>query len=61
MRYGSADLEDALRSTYERELDARAATGGTIALTPQGRAVIMHNSAAMFAGYWDGESSRVFV
>ena len=61
MRYGGADLEDALRSTYERELDARQATGGTIALTPDGRAVIAHNSAAMFAGYWDGDSSHTFV
>ena len=61
MRYGGADLEDALRCTYERELDARRATGGTIALTPEGRALIVHNSQAMFAGYWDGESSRTFV
>ena len=37
------------------------ATGGTIAVTPQGRALIVHNSQAMFAGYWDGESSRAFV
>ncbi len=61
MRYGGADLEDALRRTYECELDARQATGGTIALTPTGRALIVHNSKAMFAGYWDGESSRTFV
>ena len=61
MRYGGADLEDALRSTYERELDGRQSTGGTIALTPEGRAVIGHNSKAMFAGYWDGESSHAFV
>jgi beta-aspartyl-peptidase (threonine type) len=61
IRYGGADLEDALRGTYERELDARRATGGTIALTPEGRALIVHNSQAMFAGYWDGESSRAFV
>ena len=61
MRYGGVDLEDALRCTYERELDARQATGGTIALTPTGRALIVHNSQAMFAGYWDGETSRAFV
>lgn len=61
MRYAGADLEDALRSTYERALDARQATGGTIALTPSGRALIVHNSQAMFAGYWDGETSGTFV
>lgn len=61
IRYGGVDLEDALRSTYERELDARQATGGTIALSSKGRALIVHNSQAMFAGYWDGESSRTFV
>lgn len=61
MRYGGADLEDALRNTYARELEARHATGGTIALTPAGRALIVHNSQAMFAGYWDGEKTRAFV
>ncbi|MDQ2755867.1 MAG: isoaspartyl peptidase/L-asparaginase [Actinomycetota bacterium] len=61
MRYGGVDLEEALRCTYEGELDARQATGGTIALTPAGHALIVHNSQAMFAGYWDGRTSRVFV
>ena len=61
VRYSGVDLEDALRGTYERELDSRGATGGTIALTPDGRALIVHNSRAMFAGYWDGETSDTFA
>lgn len=61
VRYAGLDLQDALRCTYASELDSRGATGGSIALTPDGRALIVHNSKAMFAGYWDGESSHAFV
>lgn len=61
IRYSSVDLQNALEATYGRELDQRSATGGTIALTPDGRALIAHNSKAMFAGYWDDGLVQTFV
>ena len=61
IRHGGASLHDAVHATYERELDGRGATGGSIALTPDGQALIAHNSKAMFAGYWDGERTEAFV
>ncbi|TWP33918.1 isoaspartyl peptidase/L-asparaginase [Leekyejoonella antrihumi] len=61
MRYGGSDLTVALRDTYQQELNRRGATGGTIALTPSGQALIAHNSKAMFAGYWDGDQAETFV
>ncbi|HET7387387.1 MAG TPA: isoaspartyl peptidase/L-asparaginase [Nocardioidaceae bacterium] len=61
VRYGQASLAEAVLASYEHELDSRAATGGTIAVTPAGAALIAHNSKAMFAGYWDGAQTRAFV
>lgn len=61
VRYHSASLQESTRATYEEELESRGATGGTIALTPQGEALIAHNSNAMFAGYWDGDGSAVYA
>lgn len=61
VRYGGAGLRDALQATYARELDGRGATGGTIALTPDGEALIAHNSKAMFAGYWVGGQMQTFA
>ena len=63
VRYGGMTLEEAMRATYEEELTARGATGGTIALTPGGDALIAHNSSAMFAGHWDadGDESAVYA
>lgn len=58
LRYSSANLEDSMRATYDEELEGRGATGGTIAVTPEGDALIAHNSKAMFAGYWDGVSGQ---
>lgn len=61
IRYGGHDLLDAVAATYAEALDAHGATGGSIALTPSGRAAIVHNSAAMFAGFWDETSEQTFV
>lgn len=59
--YRGDKLEVAVRATYERELERLGATGGTIALTPDGDALIMHNSTAMFAGYWEPTAQRTFI
>lgn len=63
VRYAGATLQDSTRATYNEELAARHATGGTIALTPRGDALIAHNSNAMFAGHWDadGDYSAVYA
>ncbi|NYJ74866.1 isoaspartyl peptidase/L-asparaginase family protein [Allobranchiibius huperziae] len=61
VRYGGATLEGSTRATYDEELAGRGATGGTIALTPQGEALIAHNSNAMFAGHWDGDGDHSAV
>lgn len=61
LRYGGKELEAAVRATYERELERRSATGGTIAVTPGGGALILHNSKSMFAGYWEPAAQQTFV
>jgi beta-aspartyl-peptidase (threonine type) len=61
IRYASQPLEEAVRATYADALDSRSASGGTIAVTPDGAAVIAHNSPAMFAGYWDGTEMQTFA
>ena len=63
IRYGGMTLEEGMRATYEEELTRRGATGGSIALTPAGDALIAHNSSAMFAGHWDsdGDQSAVYA
>ena len=61
IRYLGQDLEQAVRATYECELERRGATGGSIAVTPRGEAVIAHNSDGIFAGYWTPNSSGTFL
>lgn len=61
IRYSGDSLAPAVQATYAAELDSVHATGGTIALTPRGEAVIVHNSGSMFAGYWTAGESGVFV
>jgi beta-aspartyl-peptidase (threonine type) len=62
IRYGRLNIQEALQQSYGHELDTRHATGGTIALTPDGDALIAYNSSTMLAGYWDaGQHVEVFV
>lgn len=61
IRYAGATLADAAAATYAREMEARGATGGTIALTPNGDALILHNSPVMFAGFWEPATQQTFV
>jgi beta-aspartyl-peptidase (threonine type) len=61
IRYLGTGLDDAVRKTYEAELERVGATGGTIAVTPHGEAVIIHNSDGIFAGYWTAADSGTFV
>jgi beta-aspartyl-peptidase (threonine type) len=61
IRYLGHGLDEAVRATYEAELERRGATGGTIAVTPRGEAVIIHNSDGIFAGHWTASDSGTFV
>lgn len=61
MRYRGEGLADAARSAYDDDLERVEATGGTIAVTPGGDALILHNSSGMLAGYRMGDHSGVFV
>lgn len=61
IRLAGASLNDAVEGTYAAEIAPRGATGGTIALTAAGQALIAYNSDAMFAGYWDGGTTETFV
>ena len=51
IRFGGSQLSDAVAETIVNELDARLSTGGVIAVGADGRIVVAHNSAAMFAAY----------
>lgn len=61
IRYRGDDLEQSVRASYETALEGRGATGGTIAVTPRGEALILHNSAALLAGHWSPTQSQTFV
>lgn len=61
MRYRGDDLTTAVRTAYEDDLCRYGATGGTIAVTPAGDAVIAHNSDGIFAGYWTPDESDTFI
>lgn len=61
IKYLGQELDPALRSTYAAALERVGATGGTIAVTPRGEAVIIHNSDGIFAGYWTAAQSGTFV
>ena len=54
VRYLGSPLGEAVRATVVAELDSRSATGGLVAVRPDGSVVVAHNSPAMFAAYHDG-------
>ena len=51
VRYLGVGLADAVRGTMAEELETRSATGGLVAVRPDGSAVVAHNSPAMFAAF----------
>lgn len=55
MAYAGASLPDAIEATFAAEIDARQATGGIIAVRPDGSGALAFNSAMMFAAYRDGD------
>jgi beta-aspartyl-peptidase (threonine type) len=55
VRYLGVGLAEAISATVADELAPRGATGGLIAVGPDGSVVVAHNSPAMFAAYHDGE------
>lgn len=61
LRYGHVGLEEAVRASYRTQLEPYGATGGTIAVTPAGEALIACNSNAMFAGCWTPTAQQTFV
>lgn len=54
IRYTSADLAEAVRTTFEQELAQRGSTGGLVAVGGDGRVVVAHNSTAMFSARGTG-------
>ncbi|TQJ09982.1 asparaginase [Lapillicoccus jejuensis] len=54
VRYLGADLATAVRDTVAAELAPRGASGGLVAVRPDGSGVVAHSSPAMYAAYADG-------
>jgi len=54
IRYSGADLAEAIRGTFERELTERGATGGLVAVGGDGHVVVAHNSPMMFSARGTG-------
>jgi beta-aspartyl-peptidase (threonine type) len=54
IRYAGADLAEAVRGTFEKELAQRGFTGGLVAVGGDGRIVVAHNSPAMFSARGTG-------
>jgi len=54
VRYLEQPLGAAVEATVVAELDSRSATGGLVAVRPDGSLVLAHNSPAMFAAFHDG-------
>lgn len=61
VRFTGSGLLDAVRATYDAEIEPRSASGGTIAVAPTGETVIAHNSDAMFAGSWDADGVQIYL
>ena len=51
MRYLGSSLGDAIRATITAELTAREASGGLVAVAPDGSVVVAHNSPTLFAAF----------
>jgi beta-aspartyl-peptidase (threonine type) len=62
MRYGGASLEAAVVASIEQRLPQLGASGGLIAVEPQGTIVIRYNTPAMFrASVRSGEQAVVHI
>jgi len=51
MRYLGSSLADAVRASIAAELTAKDASGGLVAVAPDGSVVVAHNSPTLFAAY----------
>lgn len=60
MRYLGATLADAVRDTILAELTAKDASGGLVAVAPDGTVVVAHNSPTMFAAF-EGQDGVVLL
>lgn len=60
MRYLGATLADAVRDTVLAELTAKDASGGLVAVAPDGTVVVAHNSPTMFAAF-EGQDGVVLL
>ena len=60
MRYLGAPLADAVRDTVLAELTAKDASGGLVAVAPDGTVVVAHNSPTMFAAF-EGQDGVVLL
>ncbi|WP_380159151.1 isoaspartyl peptidase/L-asparaginase family protein [Kineococcus sp. R86509] len=60
MRYLRAPLADAVRDTVLAELTAKDASGGLVAVAPDGTVVVAHNSPTMFAAF-EGQDGVVLL
>jgi L-asparaginase / beta-aspartyl-peptidase len=62
MRYGGASLEAAVVASIEQRLPQLGATGGVIAVEPEGNIVIRYNTPAMFrASVRSGEQAVIHI
>ena len=61
IRYGSADLEQAVRGTITDALTDRGSSGGLVSVTADGEVVVAFNSAAMFAAFDNGGDLQILT
>ena len=60
IRYLGSSLPDAVRATILAELTAKDASGGLVAVAPDGSVVAAHNSPTMFAAF-EGQDGLVLL
>jgi beta-aspartyl-peptidase (threonine type) len=59
IRYTGASLAEAIKETFDQELEQRGANGGLVAVGGDGRVVAAHNSPAMFSARGTGPEPAI--
>jgi L-asparaginase / beta-aspartyl-peptidase len=59
IRYTGAGLAEAIKETFDQELEQRGANGGLVAVGGDGRVVAAHNSPAMFSARGTGPKPAI--
>jgi L-asparaginase / beta-aspartyl-peptidase len=59
IRYTGAGLAEAIKETFDQELEQRGANGGLVAVGGDGRVVAAHNSPAMFSARGTGPEPAI--